>query len=105
VDNTSAQDMTKELEAIRMIVGQPIATASNPILTVGDLTVLFPSPELPKDDSIRQIVTPAAESATAQTGVPQLGSLVHNFVSAFQRVSDEWQAAFAPAGPEAPATA
>jgi hypothetical protein len=102
VDNASGEDMTKDLEAIRLIVAQPIAR--EPMLIVGELTVLFPSPELPKDDSIRKIVTPAAESALAQTGAPQLGSLVHNFVSAFQRLTDEWQTAFAPAGTEAPAT-
>ena len=98
--NASGNDMTKQLEAIRAIATQPLARVSGPMLTVGELRLLYPSPELPKDDSIRQIVTPAAQSASAQAGAPQLGSVVSHFVQAFQRLADEWQSAFAPAAAE-----
>ena len=102
-NNVSGEDMKKQLEAIRMIVARPIARVAGPV-TVGDLTSLFPSPQLPKDDSIRQIGEPGAQSGPAQTEAAQLGSVVRNFASAFQRLASEWQSAFAPARPEEPAT-
>jgi hypothetical protein len=89
--------MTKQLEAIRLIAAQPLASVSGPMLTIGELRLLFPSPELPKDESIRQVVMPAVQT----TGTPQLGSVVSNFVQAFQRLAEEWQSAFAPAASEA----
>jgi hypothetical protein len=99
-NNASADDMTKQLEAIRLVAAQPIARTTDPMLTLGELRLLFPSPELPKDDSIRQIV---ASAAPVQTGPPPLGSVVSHFVQAFQHLADEWQSAFGPAVAEAAA--
>jgi hypothetical protein len=87
---------------------KPVQDVSDPMLSIDELTEFFPAATSPdEDDSIGDILAPVgnilAPVAEPQSPAP-LGSLVHNFVADFQLLAAEWQIAFGPTEPDAPAS-
>jgi hypothetical protein len=83
------------------LVAQPVQRASDPMLSIDELAEFFPASGCSdEDDSIGDILTPVP---MLPADPEQLGPLVHSFVSEFQLLAAEWQIAFGPMEPDAPA--